>query len=319
MPESISCPKCRRLLQVPEDYRGRAFRCPECREVFVGGATTEITAQAPPLSATPKSEVQAGPSPRAPAPWATDEPEDDAADLAARVARRGEFRSGAGLALAVKFLLAANLLLSLVTLGTEYLQYELATRLVARQPVPEAELAINDVRQGAVGFAHLGVAIATAIVFLMWFYRAHANLKPLGARELTYTPGNAVGYWFVPFLNLYHPVKVAQEIWRNSDPDAIRSRNDYAETPANSVLIGFWWAIWIVSGIVSYISARMIWNVTTPESLQAASAASMMAEVVSIVTALLCLAVVARIDARQTARAEAMQERDRRELRGQVD
>ncbi|MBM3996772.1 MAG: DUF4328 domain-containing protein [Planctomycetes bacterium] len=31
---------------------------------------------------------------------------------------------------------------------------------------------------------------------------------------LTYTSGWAVRCWFVPILNFYRPVQIAQEIWR---------------------------------------------------------------------------------------------------------
>jgi hypothetical protein len=148
---------------------------------------------------------------------------------------------------------------------------------------------------------HLVIYWVTVIVFLCWFYRVYANLSGLGARGLTYTPGWAVGFWFVPFLNLVRPVQIAQEIWRNSDPAEATGDGISRATPGNSILIGFWWTIWLIGNVISYVSVRMSWEARTPETFKAATAAGMLAEVLTVLAALLALAVVIAIDARQTA------------------
>jgi hypothetical protein len=61
--------------------------------------------------------------------------------------------------------------------------------------------------------------------------------------------------------------------------------------------------------VITNISVRMEWSVNSPESLHAATGAAMVAEVASIIAAALALAVVSAIDARQTARAEALDAR----------
>jgi hypothetical protein len=227
---------------------------------------------------------------------------EDEEDLDASRTSQRPFTSAAGLALAVKIFLVLNLLLAVVMLGSNYLQYELAARMIARVHVPDAEVETNDARQAAIGLLQLAVYLITAILFVIWFYRVHANLEPLGARNLKYTSGWAAGCWFVPFLNLVRPVQIAQEIWRNSDPNAIKGE----AATGSSALIGFWWAGWIISSVIGNIAGRMTLAVDSPESLRAATAVSMVDDVITIIAALLAVAVVASIDARQTARAEAL-------------
>ena len=140
--------------------------------------------------------------------------------------------------------------------------------------------------------------IATVIVFLVWFYRVHANQRPLSAEKTTYSSGWAVGFWFVPILNLVRPVQIAQEIWRNSNPDS--------DASGNSPLVGLWWAMWLVCNVANNIAARMMWNSNTPASLQAGSAADMIAGALTALATLLAFAVVSAIDARQNARAYAL-------------
>jgi hypothetical protein len=53
----------------------------------------------------------------------------------------------------------------------------------------------------------------------------------------------------------------------------------------------------------------MALSATSPEAFRAASVASMIAEVATILAAMLALAVVIAIEARQTARAEALRAR----------
>jgi hypothetical protein len=58
--------------------------------------------------------------------------------------------------------------------------------------VTTAELLANDRRQGMVAMAQLTMLVVGAVFFLRWVYRAHANLRPLGA-EPRHSSGWAVG------------------------------------------------------------------------------------------------------------------------------
>jgi LSD1 subclass zinc finger protein len=218
MVDSISCPHCRRLLQMPADYGGGEVRCPVCAQVFVGGAQTNVTAQAPQPTAPPVLLEVREHIADAPRPLGRRRQEivDDEDDQDERDASTHRFRPAAGLGLAVKILLALNALLGLVMIGNDYLDYRLATRLIALDNVPQADIDSNDLRQSAFAVVNFLTYLATVIVFVIWFYRAHANLKSLDARHLRYTSGWAVGYWFIPIMNLFRPVQVAQEIWRTA-------------------------------------------------------------------------------------------------------
>ena len=54
----------------------------------------------------------------------------------------------------------------------------------------------------AIGLAYLAfslVFLASVIAVAMWIHRAHANLRDAGADGLEFTPGWAVGWYFIPF------------------------------------------------------------------------------------------------------------------------
>ncbi len=314
MSANISCPFCQRLLVVPEEYHGGEVRCPACQQVFVSGKSTGITdisarsplPKAPPATSAlrpgqPPAEEEEFLFPTRPhQEWDDDEDQED------RPASGRRFRSASSLALAAKLLLGLELFFSLALLGSSYLQYDLAKRVIAAANVPDAEVNRLELIQMVLGVLQFGVYLATVVVFVCWFYRAHANLEPLGARYLTYTSGWAAGCWFVPILNLFRPVQIAQEIWRHSDPYVTDEPGGPLAASKSSALIGFWWGVWLISNVIHNVSFRISLDVNSPESLKTAAVVEMVAEVASAIAAILALAVVASIDARQTGRAEML-------------
>jgi len=71
-----------------------------------------------------------------------------------------------------------------------------------------AEATANDARQRLIGVFEIVLLIGAAVTFLVWFHRVDKNLSALGGRDLKYTPGWAMGGFFVPFLNLVRPSQV---------------------------------------------------------------------------------------------------------------
>ena len=64
VPETVSCPRCHCVLQVPEEHRGRAVQCSKCQMVFSSSLATDITALPPKSEIAPDSSaVQPGPPP----------------------------------------------------------------------------------------------------------------------------------------------------------------------------------------------------------------------------------------------------------------
>lgn len=95
--------------------------------------------------------------------------------------------------------------------------------------------------------------VGSIIFFLMWLHRAYKNLEAMNVRNLDASAGWAVGYWFIPILNLFKPMKVVAEVYNGSDPEIAKAGYGFSDAGANS-LIGFWWAFWVLSNITSRIA-----------------------------------------------------------------
>jgi hypothetical protein len=105
------------------------------------------------------------------------------------------------------------------------------------------------------GVVLLIVYLVVVIFWLMWVHRTYRNLPALGAVGLNYTPGWAVGYHFIPILNLFRPLQVMRETWRASDVRYSRGTDwQVLNVPA---LLGWWWAMHLISAIVNQISFRV--------------------------------------------------------------
>jgi len=58
----------------------------------------------------------------------------------------------------------------------------------------------------------------TAVAFMTWLYRARANLRAFGTRQLRFSRNWAVFGFLIPLLNLVRPYQVTREVWQASDP-----------------------------------------------------------------------------------------------------
>jgi hypothetical protein len=107
---------------------------------------------------------------------------------------------------------------------------------------------------GCEAIVYLFVYIATAVVWGMFTHRSSANARALGALGMEFTPGWAVGWYFVPFANLVKPFHAMQEIYRATDPEA--DAQDWRWRPVPSFL-NWWWGTWIVSNLLGGIIGRL--------------------------------------------------------------
>lgn len=231
------------------------------------------------------------------------------------------FAPADGAARWTKGLLVATLVLSAVGIVSGLLQIELLSR-AATGGISDAEAAANDSRQQLVGVLQVLVYVGTALAFLVWLHRVHRNLAPLGGRELKYTPGWAVGGFFVPFLNLVRPVQVMREVWHGSDP-AGAERDTSSDGPSirnqlgTPKLVGWWWALFLISAFMGNITMRMGFaDNPTLDQLQALSALLVLSDLIEIPSAVIALLLVGQITRWQTERRNLVLQSGRQMVAG---
>lgn len=149
----------------------------------------------------------------------------------------------------------------------------------------------------AIGLPLIAVIAAGAIVFLVWLYRAYANLFPLGAEHLNSTPGWAVGVYFIPIFNLFRPYQVMAELWRKSDV------NVWTTEAKSAAIVGWWWGGCIAAWLASRASFRAASRVENLSDLIVSCYVSLVESSTAIVMTVLTIVVVRGIVRMQTERA----------------
>ncbi|HYY08300.1 MAG TPA: DUF4328 domain-containing protein [Actinomycetota bacterium] len=191
-------------------------------------------------------------------------------------------------------LLGLNALLSVVVVGLRLAERGLLRRAARGDVVTIEEATRNDDRIAVVAGIGLGVLVVTGILWVVWQHRAQANLHAIGVPALRFSPGWAVGWWFVPFANLVKPFQTMRELWKASG-----GRPDWPHLPTWPV-IGWWWAGWITAAVLARVGAGLISSDSRSiEPFLAGNLWLTIAELVEIAAAMLAIALIRSVTDRQ--------------------
>ena len=203
--------------------------------------------------------------------------------------------------LAIVFLVIGAVVAAAAVVSTLF-QINLLEQIAGGAELSDGEIASNDTRQGAMGVVQLGVLISTVVLFCRWMYRAHSNLLGLSTVPLLYTPGGAVGSFFIPFVNLVRPYRAMTELWHRSAGQAFRS---VAEMPSVN-LIKNWWGSYLLMGFLGNAATRFMARAKTPGEYVASSWILVLSDGVAILAVLPAILVIKRItDMQERARQGA--------------
>jgi len=216
----------------------------------------------------------------------------------------GVYRDAHTLAMWVVGLLAAVGVATLLALPFRVVQLNELHRYLNDQ-VSRAQADHAGSVAGGVGGIGALVGIALIVLWLVWQHRSQANLTALGTTDLRFSPGWAVGWWFIPVACWAMPYRTMQELWKASNP--ARGAADWKSEPTPPLLVS-WWVVWLVWWIVAIIASATVNSpgqpmfTYTPEQLVHRVAWGIVADVVHVVAAVLAIFVVREIDRRQTER-----------------
>jgi hypothetical protein len=200
-------------------------------------------------------------------------------------------------------ILVALLLLDLIAVWSSQAEYSLLERIDSGELVTEAEANRSDNRQLLIGVSQIGIFIVCIVFFIAWFAQAYRNIVALGADSRRYSQGWAIGSWFVPFLNLVRPKRIADDIWRGSDPDVkLERQTDWLSRNVHWVVM-VWWAAFLIANWVGNIAARAAFSEDdTIAASQRLDRYYMFSDSLDAVAAALAIVVITMLTARQEAR-----------------
>ncbi|WP_169732900.1 DUF4328 domain-containing protein [Haloechinothrix halophila] len=100
--------------------------------------------------------------------------------------------------------------------------------------------------------------IASAVVFVIWLWRARVNAELLCRAQHTRSRGWVWGGWICPVVLLWFPFQIVRDVWKASHPDVAPDGYNMHLMPFTKVL-GLWWAVWLFDlAVDQYIVRRDI-------------------------------------------------------------
>jgi Domain of unknown function (DUF4328) len=195
-------------------------------------------------------------------------------------------------------LLAMTLILVFLIESLRADQLTLSFRL-SGLPIGDQEILDNHGRLARDTTLLVILGAVAAILWLIWQYRAHANLRPVvpGTR---FPPLLAVALWVVPGLNLVGPPLAMRELWRAAHPERKDWRNTWT-TP----LLWLWWGLVLSSAALGWWALAPAWHANpTLEQLYVRDHRAVIACGVGMLAGLSAAAIIAVVNGRVSLRED---------------
>ena len=221
--------------------------------------------------------------------------------------RRELFQSVSTRAQWVYWIFSIMMVVYIIAVLSDFAQAGLLNRAIAGETITWSEANTNDIRQAVIGLAQFVLFVASAVVFLMWVYRAHKNLPSLGATGLRFTPGWAVGWFFIPIMCLFRPYQAVAEISKASDPKVDATDSTSWKSVGALPLVGWWWAFFLISNFVGNFALRATLytiNSTELSDLLFVTYAYIVSDAIDVVGILITIFMVKRITQLQETKSK---------------
>ena len=212
------------------------------------------------------------------------------------------FKSSDNLTKWVKYFIYIQIIVAIISLASNFMEYQLLTDYkngaYTSQEQAVADGEVSDKRQQIVSIIFLVTFVISGILILKWIYRANYNARQLGAKNMEFTPGWSIGWYFIPIFTLWKPYQAMKEIWKAS-----HAPNDW-ENASTSSILGWWWFFWIVSNGIGNITFRLANSADELNELINLNLIKQSSELVSIPLAIITLTLINRVYLAQVSNAQ---------------
>jgi hypothetical protein len=195
------------------------------------------------------------------------------------------FKPLTGLSKALRVLLKISIVFSAVTVLVDIYNYYSYSQLPANADLTETVLSF-ELLTGLIYLVQSVLFIVLAIIFLRWIYRTNKNLHVLSSWRMRFTPGWAVGWYFIPIANLFKPYQTMKEIWQVSHSD---------DDPGHHLLVILWWFVWIISIVANRYAFKLGKGVGDAASYASSAASNITSDAIGVLLNIVALMLVSRI------------------------
>lgn len=211
------------------------------------------------------------------------------------------FTSSESLTKWVRRFLYIQIFVAIISLVSGNMEYKLLSDFEAGSYTSQAQAVAdgeaNDSRQRMIAIIYLVVFIISGFFILKWIYRANYNARQLAAKNMQFTSGWSIGWYFIPIFSLWKPYQAMKEIWNTSN-----LQNNWSNAKVSSIL-PWWWFFWLANNFLGQTVVRMSLRAEKIPELKSANLVYQASDVASIFLALVTMALVNGIYKAQTSYA----------------
>ena len=179
--------------------------------------------------------------------------------------------------------------LEVVSIISNYMQYNMVKDILIGVEYTDKELELNDTRERLVGLVYIIAWLSSGITFIMWFRRAYYNLGLLTKTE--YKDSWAVWSWIVPIISFLRPYSMMSELYSKAI-SVLKSYNISYNKDFKSHILVWWWGLHIIGNIMSWGVFRLSSHIDTIDSLLGMTVLNTVLNVLGIISALITIKVV---------------------------
>lgn len=120
---------------------------------------------------------------------------------------------------------------------------------------------------------------------------------------MDYSESMAVWAWFIPLIVFFRPVQIMYEIWTETQ-EKIKKMDSTYVIKNGVLIIGLWWALFIISNFVGRYVLKTAFKDETLEQLIESSQAILISDILQIPEALLVILIVYQLSKMESKLAE---------------
>ncbi|MEV1203067.1 DUF4328 domain-containing protein [Microbispora rosea] len=200
-----------------------------------------------------------------------------------------------GLGTAAVVMLVADAVVRVLASAVDVQRIVLIDRFMAdMNSVPLSDLETNDRFYAMSGPVETVAYYATAVMFLIWLFRARANAETLSPWPHRRARPWLIFGWFAPIVSFWFPKQIVDDIWTSSRPGAIQETGSLAAA-RRSGLVWAWWLAWWVTSFVTRGLSVLFANSKELPDIRDAALFGVAGNVLTIGAAALAIAVVLTI------------------------
>lgn len=195
------------------------------------------------------------------------------------------YRDAGSLVTAVKVMMWMFIVCSVLAICSSFAQGVLLQSVMNGAEITDEAANANDIREVLVALLGLVVFVPLGITYFVLLKRLSKNLHSLTDEPMAFSPGWAVGWHFVPIMNLIKPYHVMKELWNVAGLDQVHG----------SGIISMWWGCWLLGNILSRVSSKMFGEDASLGMMLSGTAMDLASSVLMIVAGVLLLKLVTNL------------------------